>query len=132
MEPPVSGRVTSFYGFRIHPLTAADDFHRGLDIAAPSGAGIHTPLPGRVAEIGESAIYGNYVTLDHGNGCQTTYCHCAEIIAEQGANLRKGELIARVGSTGISTGPHLHFEVQKNGVYFNPAWVVDGMEGYGI
>lgn len=132
VEPPVSGRVTSFYGFRIHPLTAADDFHRGLDIAAPSGAGIHTPLPGRVAEIGESAIYGNYVTLDHGNGCQTTYCHCAEIIAEQGANLRKGELIARVGSTGISTGPHLHFEVQKNGVYFNPAWVVDGMEGYGI
>lgn len=132
VEPPVSGRVTSFYGFRIHPLTAADDFHRGLDIAAPSGAGIHTPLPGRVAEIGESAIYGNYVTLDHGNGCQTTYCHCAEIIVEQGANLRKGELIARVGSTGISTGPHLHFEVQKNGVYFNPAWVVDGMEGYGI
>lgn len=132
VEPPVSGRVTSFYGFRIHPLTEAEDFHRGLDIAAPSGTGIRTPLPGRVAEIGESAIYGNYITLDHGSGCRTTYCHCAEIVAEQGASLRKGELIARVGSTGISTGPHLHFEVQKNGVYFNPAWVVDGMEGYGV
>ena len=132
IAPPTSGRVTSFFGFREHPITESDDFHRGLDIAAPEGSGIYTPLPGRVVEIDQSAIYGNYITIDHGNGLLTTYSHCLEIVAPMGANLRKGELVALVGSTGMSTGPHCHFELRKDGIYYNPAWVLDGMDGYGV
>lgn len=132
LEPPVSGKITSMFGYREHPITGADDFHRGVDISALEGTGIYAPLPGRVSEVSSSAIYGNYITLDHGNGLQTTYCHCSSIIARVGENLRKGERIATVGSTGISTGPHVHFEIIKNGKYYNPAWVLDGMGGYGI
>ncbi|MCR2024530.1 M23 family metallopeptidase [Anaerotruncus colihominis] len=132
VEPPSSGTVTSLYGWREHPISGADDFHRGLDIAAPEGVGVYAALPGRVAEVDTSPIYGNYITLDHGGGLQTTYCHCLEIVAPVGANLRRGELLAYVGSTGISTGPHVHFEINLNGKYYNPAWVLDGMDGYGI
>lgn len=132
VEPPSSGTVTSLYGWREHPISGADDFHRGLDIAAPEGVGVYAALPGRVAEVDTSAIYGNYITLDHGGGLQTTYCHCSKIVAPAGANLRRGELLAYVGSTGISTGPHVHFEISLNGKYYNPAWVLDGMDGYGV
>lgn len=132
VEPPSSGTVTSLYGWREHPISGADDFHRGLDIAAPEGVGVYAALPGRVAEVDTSPIYGNYITLDHGGGLQTTYCHCSEIVAPVGANLRRGELLAYVGSTGISTGPHVHFEINLNGKYYNPAWVLDGMDGYGV
>lgn len=133
MDPPVSGKVTSFFGYRSHPIDGADDFHRGLDIAAAEGSEIRTPLPGVVAEVAyDDAIYGNYITLDHGNGIRTTYAHCETIIAKEGEQLRKDELIATVGSTGISTGPHLHFEIQIDGVYRNPAWVVEGMDGRGV
>ena len=79
-----------------------------------------------------SSVYGNYVTIDHGGGLQTTYCHCETILVQTGTNLRRGEKIATVGSTGISTGPHVHFEISKDGVYYNPAWVLSGMSGYGI
>lgn len=132
LEPPVSGTVTSAYGYRPHPVTESDDFHRGVDIAAPQGTEIRAPLPGIVSEVDSSAIYGNFITLDHGNGVMTTYCHCDTIVAKQGENLRKGELLATVGSTGISTGPHVHFEIQKDGRYYNPAWLLEGMNGYGI
>lgn len=132
VHPPISGKVTSPYGYRSHPITGETDFHRGLDIAAAQGSDIRAALPGRVSQVGESAIYGNYITLDHGNGLTTTYCHCEQIIAQQGANLRQGELVATVGSTGISTGPHVHFEIAKNGKYYNPAWVIDGMGTNGI
>ncbi|OUP68479.1 hypothetical protein B5F10_12790 [Anaerotruncus colihominis] len=132
VEPPSSGTVTSLYGWREHPISGADDFHRGLDIAAPEGVGVYAALPGRVAEVDTSAIYGNYITLDHGGGLQTTYCHCSKIVAPAGANLRRGELLAYVGSTGVSTGPHVHFEISLNGKYYNPAWVLDGMDGYGV
>ncbi|MEM1483356.1 M23 family metallopeptidase [Oscillospiraceae bacterium PP1C4] len=132
LETPTSGKVTSGFGYREHPLTESDDFHRGVDIAAVAGSGIYAPLPGRVSEVDSSAIYGNYITLDHGNGLMTTYCHCDTIVAGIGANLRKGELLATVGSTGISTGPHVHLEISKNGTYFNPAWVLEGMNNDGI
>ena len=124
VNPPVSGQVTSVYGYREHPITGSEDFHRGVDIAAAQGEEIRASLPGQVAEVGDSPIYGNYITLDHGNGLRTTYCHCERIIAQEGANLRQGELIATVGSTGISTGPHCHFEISKDGSYYNPAWVL--------
>ncbi len=129
---PVSGKVTSTFGYRIHPVNGLDDFHNGVDIAAAQGSGIYASLPGKVVEIDSSAIYGNYITLDHGGGFRTTYCHCDTIVAPLDANLRQGELIATVGNTGISTGPHCHFEISKGGTYYNPAWVLNGMNGYGV
>ncbi len=124
--------MTSPFGWREHPISGAEDFHRGVDIAAASGSGIYASLPGRVAEVDSSPIYGNYITLDHGGGLTTTYCHCDSIAAPLGANLRRGELVALVGSTGISTGPHVHFEISKDGRYYNPAWVLDGMDADGV
>ncbi|MGI5967404.1 MULTISPECIES: M23 family metallopeptidase [Anaerotruncus] len=132
VDPPAGGKVTSAFGYRTHPITDSDDFHRGVDIAAAQGTAIRAALPGRVAEIGSSQIYGNFITLDHGDGLTTTYCHCELIIAPQDANLRQGELVATVGSTGISTGPHVHFEISKDGTYYDPAWVLDGMRADGI
>ncbi|MBC8584051.1 M23 family metallopeptidase [Youxingia wuxianensis] len=132
IQPPTSGKVTSFYGYRKHPITESPDFHRGVDIATVKGSGIYLPLPGQVSEVDVSSVYGNYVTIDHGGGLQTTYCHCETILVQTGTNLRRGEKIATVGSTGISTGPHVHFEISKDGVYYNPAWVLSGMSGYGI
>lgn len=131
LDPPIGGRMTSGYGWRIHPITENDDFHRGIDIAAAQGSAVRAVLPGVVSEVGESAIYGNYVRIDHGHGLQTAYSHCETIVARQGENLRKGELVATVGSTGVSTGPHVHFEILKNGVYYNPAWVTNGLTKYG-
>lgn len=119
------------YGYRKHPISGADDFHRGLDIAAMQGEAVRAAIPGRVSEINSSAIYGNFITLDHGRGLFTTYSHCDTIIAELGTNLRQGEMIATVGNTGISTGPHVHFEISRDGKYYNPAWVLDRMSADG-
>ena len=132
VDAPAGGAVTSPFGWREHPISGAEDFHRGVDIAAASGSGIYASLPGRVVEVDSSPIYGNYITLDHGGGLTTTYCHCESIAAPLGANLRRGELVALVGSTGISTGPHVHFEISKDGRYYNPAWVLDGMDADGV
>ena len=118
---PVYGQVTCAYGWRYHPITGNPDFHNGMDIAAPLGSGIYTAFPGTVTDRGESAIYGNYIEVTHSNSLRTVYCHCQELLAPEGANLRAGERVATVGSTGISTGPHLHFEVLVNGTYFDPA-----------
>lgn len=125
VEPPIGGRVTSGFGWRDHPITEKRDFHRGMDIAGASGSPIHAALPGVVVETGESPIYGNYIRLDHGHGLQTAYSHCEAIVAQTGENLRKGELLGTVGSTGVSTGPHVHFEILVNGIYYNPEWVMD-------
>lgn len=130
--PPVSGVLTSPYGWREHPITQNADFHGGVDIAAPAGTGIRAPMGGRVAETGTSDIYGNYVALDHGSGLRTMYCHCSEIVVQEGENLRKGELLALVGSTGVSTGPHVHFEISKDSTRYDPAWVMDGLEKDGV
>lgn len=132
LQPPVSGKVTCFYGWREHPITGGDDFHRGMDIAAAKGAEIRIPLSGTVVEVDTSSIYGNYVTIDHGNGLCTTYCHCEKVVVFSGEKLRRDELVAYVGSTGMSTGPHVHFEVSKDGVYYNPAWVLRGMQNDGV
>lgn len=127
LEPPLGGSVTSLYGWRTHPITEKEDFHRGIDIAAPLGTPVRAVLPGRVAEVGESPIYGNYIRLEHTGGIETTYSHCERIEAREGENLRKGELLAMAGSTGISTGPHVHFELAVHGVYYDPAWVMNGL-----
>ncbi len=122
---PVTGVLTSEFGFRVHPISEQEDFHTGIDIAAPMGAPILAIYPGVVAEVGTSAIYGNYINIDHGGGVMTTYSHCIEILAEEGANIRAGERIAIVGSTGISTGPHLHLELKVQQMSADPLCAFD-------
>lgn len=120
---PVYGTLTSPFGLREHPVTGAADFHTGMDIAAPEGADVFAAYPGAVAEVGSSDIYGNYITLDHGGGFTTRYCHCSRILAREGQLLPAGARIAEVGSTGMVTGPHLHFEARVDGDLIQPAWL---------
>ncbi len=122
---PVTGVLSSEFGFRVHPITEQEDFHTGIDIAAPQGAPILAIYPGVVVEIGTSAIYGNYINLEHGGGVMSTYSHCLEVLATEGASIRAGERIATVGSTGISTGPHLHLELVVFEQSANPLYAFD-------
>lgn len=120
---PVYGTLTSPFGLREHPVTGAGDFHTGMDIAAPEGADVYAAYPGTVTEVGSSEIYGNYITLDHGGGLTTRYCHCSSILAREGQRLPAGARVAEVGSTGMVTGPHLHFEARVDGDLIQPAWL---------
>lgn len=120
MISPVSGLVTSMFGWREHPVSHQDDFHKGVDIAAAMDTPILAALPGVVEETGYSESYGNFVVLRHSDRLKTTYNHCSKILASQGEQLARGDRIALVGSTGISTGPHLHFEVVIEGLKADP------------
>lgn len=113
---PVSGTITSRYGLR------SRDNHKGLDIGASYGTPIYAAAAGTVttSEYGYNGGYGNYIIISHGNGVQTLYGHCSSLCIEEGTYVAQGELIAKVGSTGISTGNHLHFEVRVNGVTQDP------------
>ena len=122
---PTNGKLSCGFGPRQHPITEKDDFHTGIDIAAVGGSGIYAAWPGVVLETGSSAIYGNYITIDHGGGLVTAYCHCQSLLAQTGVHVRAGERIATVGSTGISTGNHLHFELQLNGLSADPLCAFD-------
>lgn len=122
---PVKGSVTSDFGFRLHPITQKPDFHTGTDIAAAEGTEIVSILAGTVTEVGYHDGYGNYLVLTHSSGLQSYYKHCSEVIAAEGEKVYRGQVIALVGSTGISTGPHLHFELRLNGQFVNPAYGVD-------
>lgn len=117
---PAHGVLSCGFGPRTHPITGRPDFHTGIDIAAPGGSGVYAAWPGVVLRRGSSAVYGNYITLDHGGGLVTSYCHCSTLLAREGAHIRSGERIATVGSTGISTGDHLHFELQLEGLSADP------------
>lgn len=99
--------------------------HQGIDLAAPYAAPIYAASAGTVVHSGWEAGYGNSVIIDHGHGMQTRYAHCSRLLVSEGQAVEKGTLIAKVGSTGHSTGPHLHFEVLVNGVRKNPAWYYD-------
>ena len=120
MWSPVSGLVTSRFGWRSHPVSGQEDFHTGVDIAAAQGTPILAALPGVVEQTGYSESYGNFVVLRHSDNLRTTYNHCSEILAKEGEQLARGDRIALVGSTGISTGPHLHFEVEVKGLKADP------------
>lgn len=109
---PVSGTVTSGFGERRNPMGAGDDFHPGLDIAADSGTPIAAAAAGRVIAAGPGGGYGNLIVVDNGNGVTTRYGHCSQIFARVGESVAAGQTIGAVGSTGHSTGPHLHFEVR--------------------
>lgn len=118
---PVSGRVSSGFGWRDNPLSPGSfDFHTGLDIAAGEGTPILAALPGTVSDTGYSDSYGNFIHIVHTGGLETHYAHCSQIIARTGENIRQGERIALVGSSGNVTGPHLHFEIRQGGLCCDP------------
>lgn len=118
---PVNGaRLTSPFGYRVHPILKRRKLHTGMDLAAPSGTPIHAAAPGRVIYAGYRGGYGNCVMIDHGGGVVTLYGHCSRLYVANGRTVKVGDVIAAVGSTGFSTGPHCHFEVRLRGTPVNP------------
>lgn len=126
---PVSGaRITSRFGYRTHPITGKKGFHTGLDLAVAEGTPISAVYYGKVTKTGEDDSWGKYVLVEHSDGFETFYCHLSEIYAEKGAVIRQGETVGLVGSTGMSTGPHLHFEVRINGIRVDPELLITADE----
>ncbi len=117
---PVAGRITSGFGYRYHPVLHYRRLHTGLDIAAPMGTPIHAAGAGEVVFAGRRGGYGNAVIIDHGRGRATLYGHMSAICCHAGQVVGDGQLIGRVGMTGVATGPHCHFEVRINGTPVNP------------
>lgn len=117
---PVPAEISSGFGWRKDPLSGENKFHYGVDLAAESGTPVKAALAGRVLVSGYQEGYGNMVLLDHGKGFTTLYGHNQENNVREGAWVAKGESIGKVGSSGRSTGAHLHFEVRKNGQYLDP------------
>lgn len=117
---PSSTRVTSDYGNRLSPTAGASSNHKGIDIGADYGAAIVAAADGTVAFAGYNSGMGNYVMLSHGSGLYTVYGHCSALLVSTGDTVTAGQTIAQVGSTGISTGNHLHFGVSKDGAYVSP------------
>lgn len=123
---PTTGRISSQFGFRDDPFTGERKFHGGMDIATPIGTPIAAAYGGRVIEsVNSDQGYGNHIIIQHADGLITIYGHCSKLLVETGTVVRAGEIIAEVGSTGNSTGPHLHFEARINGIKVGPAYLVD-------
>lgn len=118
---PVIGNITSPYGYRIHPFTLSYDFHSGVDIANKPGSDIHVTADGVVRYTGWAMGYGLCVIVDHGFGYSTLYGHLSQSLVKDGEVVKRGEVIAKLGSTGTSTGPHLHYEVWEYGSTKNPS-----------
>lgn len=117
---PTKGWVTSRFGYRISPFTGARQFHSGLDIAGRPGTPVVAPADGRVVQVGPNGALGRTVVLDHGYGIRTTFGHNSDVIVQRGQRVERGEKIAFLGSTGRSTGPHLHYMVQVDGRRVDP------------
>jgi murein DD-endopeptidase MepM/ murein hydrolase activator NlpD len=117
---PCEARITSGFGYRYHPILHRRKLHTGVDFGASYGTPIHAAAGGTVIQACYTRGYGNCVIIDHGNGVTTLYGHCSELLVSQWQTVSQGQEIARVGSTGMSTGPHLHFEVRHNGVPVRP------------
>lgn len=115
------GRMTSGYGVRDNPISGASEFHKGIDFAAPRGTEVLAARDGNVASVGYDEVMGNMIIIDHEAGYQTIYGHLAEIHVQLNDEVRSGMIIGAVGSTGYSTGPHLHFEVRRRGATKDPA-----------
>jgi murein DD-endopeptidase MepM/ murein hydrolase activator NlpD len=118
---PTRGWISSNFGYRVSPFTGRKEFHRGLDIATREGTSIIAPADGVVTYSGKKWLMGNMITIDHGYGMVTRYGHISKLLKKKGNRVKRGEVIALVGNTGRSTGPHLHYEVRLNGVPVNPA-----------
>jgi murein DD-endopeptidase MepM/ murein hydrolase activator NlpD len=121
---PASGAVSSKFGLRADPWTGASRFHKGLDIAAPAGSPVKAVAAGKVVFSGWAEEYGNLVTIDHGDGTSTRYGHNQVNLVHSGDEVAPGQQIALVGATGRATGPHLHFEMRRNGEAIDPTQVI--------
>ena len=117
---PSYTRISDDYGNRIHPTLGVEQFHNGVDMAAPGGSPILAAYDGKVVAAAYSNSMGNYIMIDHGDGLYTIYMHASALYVSTGASVTKGQKIAAVGSTGRSTGNHLHFSVRLNGSYVSP------------
>ena len=117
---PSYTRISDDYGYRTHPILGIQKFHSGVDMAAPSGSSILAAADGTVVAATYNATMGNYVMIDHGNGLYTIYMHASALYVSSGQSVSAGSTIAAVGSTGRSTGAHLHFSVRQNGNYVSP------------
>ncbi len=125
MIVPVDGAISSHYHFRTNPITGNYELHTGLDIAAEQGKDILAAMDGVVTASVYSDAVGNYIIIKHGDRVTTAYGHCSKLIAQKGDKVKKGDVVALVGSTGNSTGPHCHFEIRIDNVAINPEWVLD-------
>ncbi|MEL3908439.1 MAG: M23 family metallopeptidase [Treponemataceae bacterium] len=122
---PVRGRLTSPFGYRRDPFTGLKTFHNGIDIANRAGTTIKCVMDGKVSEVGYNSVYGNYIIIIHDGGYQSLYGHLLSINVKRGIYITQGTKIGRLGSSGRSTGPHLHFSIYKNGKAINPLSVLD-------
>lgn len=126
--PPLkSARVTSAFGYRENPVSGKHKFHSGYDLAAPSGSPIYAMYSGTVSVSKWDDGYGNYIIIDHSDGQQTLYAHCSKLLVSVSERVEAGQEIAKVGSTGNSTGPHLHVELRIGGKRYDPEWILGGM-----
>ena len=117
---PVKGNITSRFGKRIHPITKEDSFHAGIDIAADTGTPIRAAFDGKVIVADYDDWNGYYLKIEHEGDIMTVYCHCEKLKVSKGDTVKAGDIIATVGSTGSSTGPHLHFELRIENVSYDP------------
>lgn len=120
MVVPVQGTITSEFGPRVHPIKGNLSYHSGIDIAAATGEPIKAVFDGVVVESEYDQWNGYHIKIQHDNGVMSVYCHCSELLFKEGSIVKAGETIAKVGSTGSSTGPHLHFELRINDICYNP------------
>ncbi len=120
MQRPVSGEITSEFGFREHPVYGGERFHTGLDIGANEGTPVKAAFDGTVSFVGYDDSFGNYIEISHGNNIKTLYCHLQSIYTDKNDSVEAGQTIGFVGQTGVATGPHLHFEIRINGISYDP------------
>ncbi|MEE4201546.1 M23 family metallopeptidase [Erythrobacter sp.] len=118
--PLNTGRISSSYGMRTHPVLRKRRAHKGIDLAAPTGTPVYATADGLVGRADWFSSYGLYISIDHGADLETRYAHLSRLAVAAGDTVRKGDVIGYVGSTGRSTGPHLHYEVRVDGVAVNP------------
>lgn len=122
---PVSGYRSSGFGYRLHPILHTVRFHYGTDLAANAGEAVLAFTAGTVDYAGYDDSFGWHLSIDHGDGWKTLYAHCSRLDVTEGQQVERGQQIALVGSTGLATGPHLHFELTRDGIYLNPEYYIN-------
>ncbi len=121
---PSNGWITSYFGPRLSPYSGRIKMHEGLDVGAPTGTPVLAPADGVITYSGSKPGFGKFIQIDHGYGLETTYAHAHKVIVKNGTVVKRGDLIAQVGNTGNSTGPHLHYEVRVNGIPVDPLYYI--------